>query len=229
MTLSGILLDIDGTLILSNDIQAKAWVEAFADFGYEVSFEQVRSLIGMGGDQLIPLVMPELSSEEGDGKQISDRRKTLVMEKFSSELKPSNGARSFVTKLLEDGFQIVIASSATNEELGILLKAAQVEDLLQDIPKTTTDDAESSKPAPDLIQAALQKGNFQPDQVVMVGDAPYDIEAASKAGVAVIAFRCGGFSDQQLKGAIAIYDDPADLLSQYDRSPFATKILNAVG
>lgn len=228
MTLSGILLDIDGTLILSNDIQAKAWVEAFAAFGYDVSFEKVRPLIGMGGDQLIPLVMPGLSSEEGDGKQISDRRKTLILEKFQSELKPSNGARSLVAKLQEEGFQIVIASSATAEELEILLQAAEVEDLLKDTPKTTTDDAESSKPAPDIVQAALQKGNFQPDQVVMLGDAPYDIEAAKKASVAVIAFRCGGFSDQQLKDALAIYDDPADLLAQYPRSPLATKTLNAI-
>lgn len=226
MTIQGVLLDIDGTLVLSNDIHAKAWVEAFAAFGYHVEFDQVRPLIGMGADQVVPIVQPELSGETGEGKKISDRRKSLIIEKFKPELKPTNGARELVAKMQADGLQIVVASSATSEELSILLAAAQVDDLLSDAPTTTSDDADASKPAPDLIEAALSTGKLQPDQVVMIGDTPYDIEAAAKANVRVIAVRCGDFSDQDLKDAIAIYNDPADLVAHYADSPLGKKTLH---
>jgi HAD superfamily hydrolase (TIGR01509 family) len=226
MTFEGILLDIDGTLVMSNDIQAKAWVEAFAAFGREISFEQVRPLIGMGGAQSIPLMTPGLSGEKGEGKQISDRRKELVLTKFASELKPTNGARQLVAKLQQEGLQIVIASSATQHELDVLLKAAQADDLLKDAPKTITNDADASKPDLGIIESALEKGGFQPEQVVMMGDAPYDIESAGKADVQTIVFRTGGFSDDQLRDAIVIYEDPADLVAKYSESPLATKTLN---
>lgn len=215
----GILLDVDGTLILSNDAHAQAWVEAFAAYDYPISFDQVRPMIGMGGDQIIPKLVPGLNSEEGTGKAIGDYRKRLVLEKFGPQLIAANGSRELVQKLREDGLHLIIASSASEQELGTLLKAAQVDDLIEQA--TTSSDAENSKPDPDIVQAALQKGNLQPDQVVMLGDTPYDIEAAGKAGVKVIALRCGGFNDEQLAGAIAIYDDPADLLQQYDQSPLA--------
>jgi phosphoglycolate phosphatase-like HAD superfamily hydrolase len=116
---------------------------------------------------------------------------------------------------------LFIASSATSEELSVLLKAAQADDLLSQDEATTSSDAENSKPEPDLVEAALSKIGMQPDQVVMVGDTPYDVESARKAGVGVIALRCGGFDDSQLQDAIAIYDDPADLVAHYDHSPLA--------
>lgn len=217
MALQGVLLDIDGTLILSNDIHAQAWVEAFAAFDYEVPFDRVRPLIGMGGDRIIPKFAPGLNDEEGKGKTIADYRKSLLKNKFASQIVPAHGARELVLNMLDAGLKLTIASSANPEELGLLLKAAQVDDLLHEA--TTSGDADTSKPAPDIVQAALDKNQLAPDQVVMLGDTPYDIESAGKAGVQVIAVRCGGFSDEQLKGAIAIYNDPADLLEQYDQSP----------
>ena len=219
MALEGVILDVDGTLVLSNDAHAQAWVEAFADYGYEIKFEKVRPLIGMGGDQVVPRMVAELDSEEGVGKQISDRRKELILNKFSSELVSANGSRELVQKMQDAGLHLIIASSATSQEMDVLLKIARVEDLIPE--HTTSSDAENSKPAPDIVEVALQKANLEPDKTVMLGDTPYDIESAGKAGVKVIAFRCGGFSDEQLSGAIAIYDDPADLLRHYDRSPLA--------
>ena len=219
MTLEGVILDVDGTLVLSNDAHAQAWVEAFAEYGYEVPFERVRPLIGMGGDKVIPKMVPELNDREGTGKAIADRRKELILNKFGPQLNSAKGTRDLVLKMQESGLHLVIASSATNQELDILLKAAQVDDLIQEA--TTSSDADASKPAPDIVEAALSKGEMEPDKVVMLGDTPYDIESASKAGVGVIALRCGGFSDEQLSGAIAIYDDPADLLKHYDNSPLA--------
>jgi HAD superfamily hydrolase (TIGR01549 family) len=215
--LDGVLLDIDGTFVLSNDAHAQAWVEAFTAYGYEILFEQVRPLIGMGGDHILPHFAPELNDQDGTGKEIAAHRKKLILTKFGSHLAPAPGARALVQKLQEQSLQLMVASSATSEELELLLKVAQIDDLVHEA--TTSDDAEASKPQPDIIEAALSKAQLAPDRVVMLGDAPYDIEAAGKAGVSVIAFRTGGFSDEQLAGAIALYDDPADLLQHYHESP----------
>lgn len=216
MALEGVILDVDGTLVLSNDAHATSWVEAFAAYDLEVPFEKVRPLMGMGGDQLIPKVVPELNSEEGTGKAIAQLRKQLLFNKFIPQITAANGSRELILKMQKLGLHLVVASSASSEELDIMLKIAQVDDLLSEV--TTSDDAEASKPAPDIVQAALKKGQMTPDKVVMLGDSPYDIESAGKAGVGVIALRCGGFNDQQLSGALAIYDDPKDLLRHYDSS-----------
>jgi HAD superfamily hydrolase (TIGR01509 family) len=219
VALQGVILDVDGTLVLSNDAHAQAWVEAFAAFGYEVPFDKVRPLIGMGGDKVIPQLVPGLNKQEGPGKAIGDRRKELILTQFGPKLAPANGSRDLVLKLQSAGLHLIIASSATSQELEVLLKVAQVDDLLHET--TTSSDVEASKPDPDIVEAALAKSQMEPDKVVMLGDAPYDIESAAKAGVGVIAFRCGGFNDEQLSGALSIYDDPADLLRHYDSSPLA--------
>ena len=222
MAFQGAILDVDGTLVLSNDAHAQGWVEAFAAFGYEVEFEQVRPLIGMGGDQIVPKFAPGLDSKEGKGKEIADRRKELIINKFGSNLAATNGARELLQKMQQQGLKLLIATSATSQELSVLLKAARVDDLLSQDEAATSSDAEKSKPEPDIVEVALSKLGMQPDAAVMLADTPYDIESASKAGVGVIAFRCGGFDDSQLKDAIAIYNDPADLLAQYDSSPLAS-------
>ncbi|MEH1937393.1 MAG: HAD family hydrolase [Nostoc sp.] len=216
MALEGVILDVDGTLVLSNDAHANTWVEAFAAYDLEVPFETVRPLMGMGGDQLIPKVVPELNGEEGTGKAIAKLRKELLFDKYIPQITAANGSRNLILKMQKSGLHLVVASSASSEELDIMLKIAQVDDLLSEV--TTSDDAEASKPAPDIVEAALNKGQMTPEKVVMLGDSPYDIESAGKAGVGVIALRCGGFSDEQLSGAIAIYNDPEDLLQHYDSS-----------
>lgn len=215
----GVILDVDGTLVLSNDAHAQAWIEAFAAFGYDIPFEKVRPLIGMGGDHVIPELVPDLNNEEGTGKAIADHRKELVVNKFGPQLAPTPGSRDLVQKMKAMGLRLIIGSSASSKELSVLLKVAQVDDLVQE--KTSSDDAESSKPDPDLVEAALKQLQLPPEQVVMLADTPYDVESASQAGVKVIALRSGGFADEDLSGAIAIYDNPADLLAQYDRSPLA--------
>ena len=221
MALEGVILDVDGTLVISNDIHAQTWVEAFAKYGYSIDFEQVRPLMGMGGDKVIPQMVPDLTKDEGPGKKISEYRKELVLNKFSDQIKPAEGSRELVKKLQAEGFNLIIASSASEQELEVLLKIAEVDDLVEQ--STSSDDAEASKPAPDIVEAALKQADLNPDRAVMLGDTPYDIEAAGKAGVGVIAFRCGGFDDEDLWDAIAIYDDPADLLNHYDQSPLAQK------
>lgn len=221
MTLAGVILDVDGTLVLSNDAHAQAWVEAFSGYGYEISFDQVRPLIGMGGDQVIPRLVPALNGKTGAGKQIADRRKELILNKFGSQLVSANGSQALVEKMQAQGLHLVIASSATEQEMDLLLKVAGVSHLIPE--HTTSSDAEASKPEPDIVEAALRKADLAPDRTLMLGDTPYDIEAAGQAGVGVIAFRCGGFRDQDLAGAVAIYDDPADLLHHYEQSPLGSQ------
>lgn len=219
MTFQAVILDIDGTLVLSNDAQARAWCEAFADAGYDIPFERVRPLIGKGGDQVIPELVPGLNDQEGKGKSISERRKELILNRYGPTLTPANGSRDLVLRIQNAGLQLAIASSATEAELNILLKAAQVEGLIQEA--TTSGDAEASKPAPDIVAVALSKLQMDPRQVVMIGDTPYDIESAGQCGVGVIALRCEGFADSQLAKALAIYDDPADLVKHFADSPLA--------
>ena len=224
MQLQAVILDIDGTLVLSNDAHAQAWVEAFAAYGYEVPFEKVRPLIGMGGDKVIPKMVSGLSDEEGDGKKIAQRRKELIINR-APKLSPTPGSRDLLLKMQQEGLRLIIATSATSEELSDLLKAAQVDDLLDEA--ATSSDAEASKPEPDIVEAALSKLQVEASQTVMLADTAYDIEAAGKCGVPVIAFRCGDFDDDSLANAAEIYDHPADLLAHYDDSILGKKELVA--
>ena len=221
MALKAVLLDIDGTLVLSNDAHAQAWVEAFKAYGYDVPFEKVRPLIGMGGDQVLPKMVPGLNDEEGDGKAIAQKRKELIIERFGPTLAPTKGVRDLLLRMQEVGLRLIIATSATSQELSVLLKAAQVDDLLDQNEAATSSDTEASKPAPDIVEVALKKLKMEPSEVLMLADTPYDIQSAKGAGVEMIAVRSGGFDDEQLKDALAIYDDPADLLAHYDSSPLA--------
>jgi HAD superfamily hydrolase (TIGR01509 family) len=217
--LKGVLLDVDGTLVLSNDAHAEAWVRAFAQFGYQIEYEEVRWLVGMGGDKIIPKLVPGLDSESGKGKEVTQFRTKLFQEEYVPALRGAPGSRKLVQKLRASDLKLMIASSAKEEELENLLKAAQVDDLLKEA--TTSGDADKSKPDPDIVHVALEKIGLPPEQVIMVGDTPYDIEAAGRAGVQMVAVRCGGWQDKDLAGAVAVYDDPADIVTDFETSPFA--------
>ena len=221
MALKAVILDIDGTLVLSNDAHAQAWVDAFKAYGYDVPFEKVRPLIGMGGDQVLPKMVPGLNDEEGDGKAIAQKRKELIIERFGPTLVPTKGVRELLLRMQDAGLRLIIATSATSQELSVLLKAAQVDDLLDQNEAATSSDTEASKPAPDIVEVALKKLKMEPSEVLMLADTPFDVQSAKGAGVEMIALRSGGFDDEQLKDALAIYDDPADLLAHYDSSPLA--------
>jgi HAD superfamily hydrolase (TIGR01509 family) len=210
-----VLLDVDGTLIDSNDAHARAWVAAFARYGYVVPFEKVRPLIGKGGDKLIP-ELTGLDPESEEGKGISEARAELFRRELPS-LRPTPGARDLLLHMLDHGLELVVATSAKASEVKALLEQAGVADLIQ--AASSADDADSSKPDPDIVQAALAKTGRHPSSSVMLGDTPYDIEAASRARVPTIALRCGGWTDAALQGALAIYTDPADLLAHYEESP----------
>ena len=216
-----IIFDVDGTLVDSVDLHAHAWVDAFRDYGHEVGFEEVRRQIGKGGDQLMPVF---LSAEElaEKGEALQKHRGQVLKERYLPGLTAFPDVRELFERLLADGKQIALASSAKQDELEIYEQAARIEGLVH--VETSSDDAERSKPHPDIFLAALQRlGDLRPEDVIVVGDTPYDAEAASKAGLRTVGLLCGGWSEEELKqaGCIAVYRNPADLLAHYDTSPLA--------
>jgi HAD superfamily hydrolase (TIGR01509 family) len=211
-----VLLDVDGTLIDSNDAHATCWVETLTAAGYHVPFSRIRELIGKGGDKLLPDAVG-LEKDSPEYTALVQRRSALFKDRFLPHLKPFPRARDLVQELGARGFRLVVASSATAEEIHALLAVADVRDLVQDVKSSR--DAAHSKPDPDIVVAALKAAGCAPSQAIMLGDTPYDIEAAANAGVTTIAFRCGGWDDQSLRGATAIYDDPSDLMAHLDGSP----------
>lgn len=217
--LRAVLLDIDGTLIDSNDGHARAWVDAGAELGYRISYEDIRPLIGMGGDKVMPKLIG-LESDSREGKAFSERRTAIFSERYLPDIRPFPGTRELVERIRNAGLQVVIATSANGKEMKKLLRVAGVEDLIDEA--TSSSDANASKPDPDIIQAALEAAKTQPDAALMLGDTPYDVAAAGRAGVGIIAFRCGGWTDETLRGALAVFDDPADLLANWDESPLGT-------
>lgn len=214
-----VLFDIDGTLLESNDAHAHAWVEALRGHGHEVPFDMVRSKIGMGGDKLLADVA-RIDQESELGKAVTSVRAEILKARYLADLGPFHGARMLVDMLQSRGLLCVAVSSASADDIADLLRAAGVADLMDDI--ICADDADRSKPDPDLVRIAIDRLGVEPDEAVMLGDTPYDIEAAHKCGVSTIALRCGGWwTDEALRGAIAIFDDPADLAARLDKSPLA--------
>ncbi len=219
-TLKAVLLDIDGTLIDSNDAHAAAWVDALAEAGFEVAFDRVRALIGKGGDK----VLPELTGVESDsprGVEISERRGAIFKKTYASTLRPFPDARALLERFKALGLKLVVATSANERDVTPLLKIAKVDDLVE--TRTSSSDAERSKPDPDILQVALARAGCKPHEAIMLGDTPYDLESARKAGVASVAVRSGGWKDRDLAGAAAIYNDVADLLRNLEGSPFLAR------
>ncbi|KHD89481.1 MAG: hypothetical protein OM95_03760 [Bdellovibrio sp. ArHS] len=214
-TLRGIILDVDGTLIDSNHAHADAWVRAFGEYGIVTTYEEVREKIGMGGDNLLPAVRG-IEEDSDLGKRISRRRAEIFQIEYLPYLKPFKKTRQLIQFFQQEGLKIVVASSSSQEDLQGLLKMAHIDDLLP--LRTSKDDVEASKPAPDLIHAALKKLQLPPGATVMLGDTPYDIIAAKRAGVETIALTCGGWSVKDLAGAVAIYRDPQELLSHLEKN-----------
>lgn len=214
--IQAVLLDIDGTLIDSNEAHARSWMEALDEAGIAANYLQIRRLIGMGGDQLLPRVA-NISDDSDEGRKISKRRGEIFRSRYLPQLKVFPGVRELLQKMRDNQMQIVISSSASQEDLKSLLKKIQIGDLIQNA--TSADDADNSKPSPDLISAALKKTNANPQEALMLGDTPYDIQAAAKAGVRTVAFTCGGWGVEELKDAIAIYEGPWQLLKEFENSP----------
>lgn len=219
--IKAVIFDVDGTLIDSVDLHARAWQETLARHGHDLPFADVRHQIGKGGDQLLPVFLSE-DEVERSGKAIEDERTAHFRREYMDKVRAFPMTRELFGRILGDGKRIALASSAKEDELETYKEVADIEDLIDE--QTSSDDAESSKPHPDIFLAALEKlGSPDPEDVIVVGDTPYDAEAASQAGLRTIGLLCGGFPEDSLweAGCIAVYRDPADLLAQYESSPLS--------
>jgi phosphoglycolate phosphatase-like HAD superfamily hydrolase len=203
----GLILDVDGTLIDSNDAHARAFAEAL-----QVPVERVRPLIGKGADKLMPELIGRYDAA------LAERKKAIFKARFLPGLRPFPRCRELLARFKGLGFRLVAASSAGKDELDDLLAVAGAHDYLE--AQIDADDAERSKPDPDIVLAALDKLRLPAAQCLMLGDTPYDAQAAARAGVAFVGLRCGGWSERDLQPALAVFADPAALLC----SDFTTRV-----
>lgn len=211
-----VLFDIDGTLVDSNDLHIASWRSAFAHFGIEVSYEDVHAQMGKGGDQLIPVFCtPEQIDKFGTA--LEKLRLDIFVREHLPHVQPFPGVRELFGRLRADGRRIALATSAKDVELESHVKNLGVAGLFEDA--TSADDAEHSKPCPDIFEAALARlEGVSADSAIVVGDTPYDAIAAGRAGISTIAVLSGGFAERTLReaGAIAVYRDVADLVERYE-------------
>lgn len=218
MPFKAVLFDIDGTLVDSNDMHVMAWEEAFAKVDQHFERQVIHDQIGKGTDKLVPSLLPDLDDDAID--ELGQAHGAVFKDRYLKNVKPFPGAHAILDYAHKRGLQVVLASSASGEELDHYLQLLDAHDLVS--AATSSDDVEQTKPAPDIFATALARlTDVKADEAIVIGDTPYDIEAAARCGIAAIAVRSGGFPDDILKraGAIAIYDDVAALLTDYDTSP----------
>lgn len=221
--IKAVIFDIDGTLIDSVDAHAEAWQKAFKEFGREIQFYELRRQVGKGGDTFLPVFLTKKEIEEF-GEKVVKRRGEIFKEKFLSDIKPFPKARELFLKIKKDGKRIALASSSNKEEVEAYKKIARVEDLIEE--ETSTDDAEKSKPHPDIFQAALDKlKDVKASEVVIIGDTAYDAEAATAAGIKIVGVLTGGWTETELlkTGCLKVYKDVAEILKKYEKFVFSGK------
>ena len=185
-----------------------------------MAYDRIRALIGTGGDKLLAQAVG-IDEQSALGKQIDELRGAYFKRDHLPRLKCFPQVRALLQHMRGSGLRLVVATSAKEDEMEALLDICGVRELLD--ARTSSDDAEQSKPDPDIIQAALARADIRPDEALMLGDTPYDVQAGRAAGVATVALRSGGWGDGALEGALAIYNDAADLLASFDQSPFARR------
>jgi HAD superfamily hydrolase (TIGR01549 family) len=213
--IKAVIFDIDGTLIDSNDAHAESFVAAFKEFGKTVPFVEMKWLIGMGADKILEKYLTKREIEEF-GEDLTEYRKRLFLKDYLPELKTFPKTRELLEKIKRDDKKLALASSASKEELKKYHGLLKVDDLLDE--ETSSDDAEESKPAPDIFQAAIGKlKNLEKREALVVGDTPFDAEAAGKARLKIIGVKSGGWSRAKLKekGCLEVYENVAEIFENY--------------
>jgi phosphoglycolate phosphatase-like HAD superfamily hydrolase len=216
------IFDVDGTLVDSVDLHALAWHEALVKFGHDVSFEQARSQIGKGGDKLIPHFLSE-DEQRDHGDDLEEWRGRRFRSEYLPLVRPFSAVPDLLKRVRDAGVRIAVGSSAKKDELAEYLDIARVADLID--VTASSEDAEESKPAPDIFDVVLRNLKLDGAAAVAVGDTPYDAEAAGKAGVRTIGVLCGGFTEQSLRhaGCVEVYPGPASLFARFKHSLLAER------
>ncbi|HVM06560.1 MAG TPA: HAD family hydrolase [Acidimicrobiales bacterium] len=209
-----ILVDVDGTLVDTNYFHAVAWWRAFRDIGEDVPMSRIHPLIGMGSDQLVHRLIGRESEEASDAHS---RR----YEPFKQEITAFPRAADLLAELARRGARVVLATSSDEEDLARLREAVGADDAVEGA--VSKGDVAHSKPSPDIFEAALQKFDLGRGRTMVVGDTPWDVEAAAKLGLSTVCVLTGGATREQLEeaGAVAVYEDVGELLDRLDESPLA--------
>jgi HAD superfamily hydrolase (TIGR01509 family) len=218
MPTPAILFDIDGTLVDSNYLHVHAWQRAFAEVGVSVESWRIHRGIGMDGSSLLEELMPEDSSSEDTKARAKDLHSRFYQE-TAHLLKPLPGTRRLLDLVAATGLQVVLATSAPEDELALLRKVLDQDEIVSAV--TSSGDVDTAKPKPDIVEVALQRAGVGADRAVFVGDSIWDIRAAARAGVECIGVESGGVDRLRLQdeGAVAVYRNPGDLADQLDDSP----------
>jgi HAD superfamily hydrolase (TIGR01509 family) len=212
--LKAILFDIDGTLVDSNDKHAHCWIEAFNHFDKQVAWDVIRYQIGKGGDLLVPDTLNAREMQQ-IGEKLTEYRGELWKEKYMKSVEPFPGVVEALRAVHERGVKVALASSSNPNEVEYYVELLGVEDLLEGT--TSKEDAEYSKPYPEIFQAALERVNGKPATSLVVGDTPYDILAAHRIAVPIAAVLCGGFAREALARAEFLFDDVPAMVKELDR------------
>jgi HAD superfamily hydrolase (TIGR01509 family) len=217
MPVRAVLFDIDGTLVDSNDLHVLAWEAAFGSIGVTFDRQRIHDQIGKGADMLVPTLLPD--ADRATQERLGKIEGEVFQARFRDKAQPFAGAHALLARVHAAGQAAVLASSASAADVDHYLNLLGARELVA--ATTSADDVAHTKPAPDIFEAALKKvAPLTAAEVLVVGDTPYDVEAAAQCGIGTIAVRSGGFSDDALlrAGAIALYDDVAALLGDYDTS-----------
>jgi HAD superfamily hydrolase (TIGR01509 family) len=214
-----LLSDIDGTLVDSNALHAEAWRRTFEHFGIQIGLDEAWRQIGKGGDQLIPVLVPETNRDRLQ-PQLEAFRKQIFHRDYITRIVSFTKSRELLARVKECGIKIALASSSDEEDIAIYKRIVGMEDLIEQ--SATSDDAKELKPNPDIFAAASKKIGIRSNQAIAIGDTPYDASAAGKLGIPVIGLTCGGWKRDDLidAGCIEVYQHPADLLLHFDSSAF---------
>jgi phosphoglycolate phosphatase-like HAD superfamily hydrolase len=209
------IFDLDGTLLDSVDLHALAWHEALKKFGHDVSFEQARSQIGKGGDKLLPVFL-SADEQRDHGKEMEEWRSRHFKSAYLPLVRPFSAVPDLLRRVHDAGVRVAVASSAKKDELEKYLDIARIAELVDET--ASSEDAEESKPAPDIFQVVLKKLKLEGADAVAIGDTPYDAQAAGKAKIATIGVLCGGFTEASLReaGCVEVYPGPAALFARFE-------------
>lgn len=212
-----LLSDIDGTLVDSNALHAEAWRRTFEHFGIEVGMDEAWRQIGKGGDQLIPVFVPQPDRDRLE-PEIKAFRKQIFHRDYMPRIVSFAKARELLLRVKSSGRKIGLATSSDKGDIATYKKIVGMEDLVED--EATSADAQASKPEPDIFAAALKKAGVRAEQAIALGDTPYDAQSAGALGIAVIGLTCGGWKRRDLleAGCAEVYQDPAELLLRFDES-----------
>lgn len=211
----GVLFDVDGTLVDTNYLHTTAWWEALRQHGHHVPMANIHRAIGMGAGRLLEHLLGR--DPQRDDAGISSAHRTLYRTGWE-RLVPLPGATQLVRHCADVGFRVVLASSAEAPELAALRRVLDLDDVID--AATSSDDVDDSKPAPDVLQAAMDRVGLNADQTILVGDSVWDVAAAQRTGIECVGLECGGTSAAELRsaGAVEVYPDPGGLLDRFDRS-----------